>query len=59
MSWLNANEYVLMEATVRDRVEDLRSTVDPPVARAETCEEPRRERRACPWRPRLAASLPS
>ena len=59
MSWLNANEYVVMETTVRDRVEELRATIDPPVARAEAREEPRREVRACPFRPRhLAASLP-
>jgi hypothetical protein len=28
MSWLNASEYFVMETAVRDRVDDLRSTVD-------------------------------
>lgn len=28
MSWLNANEYFFIEFAARDRVEDLRSTID-------------------------------
>jgi hypothetical protein len=59
MSWLNANEYALMEAAARDRVEDLRAAVDAPITRAETCEERPRDPRACPYRPgQLAPCLP-
>jgi len=27
MGWLDANEYLLMEAVARDRIDDLRATV--------------------------------
>jgi hypothetical protein len=60
MSWFNANEYALMVATARDRVEDLRATVDAPITHAETREERPRDTRACPYRPgQLAPCLPA
>jgi hypothetical protein len=59
MSWLNANEYALMEAAARDRVEDLRATVAAPITRAETGEERPRDTRVRPYRPgQLAPCLP-
>jgi len=38
MGWLDANEYLLMEAMARDRVDDLRASVD--LALASTEAEP-------------------
>jgi hypothetical protein len=41
MSWLNANEYRGMDASVRERVQDLRETADVALLRAEGDEAPR------------------
>jgi hypothetical protein len=35
MGWLDATEYLFMELVVRDRIDDLRSTIDVALARAD------------------------
>jgi hypothetical protein len=40
MSWLNANEYFLMEMIARERVEELGSAVDLTPAKAEASDPP-------------------
>jgi len=43
MSWLNANEVFLMEAAVRDRVDDLRSSIDLAIASVDGAGETSRD----------------
>jgi hypothetical protein len=42
MSWLDANEVFLMEVVSRDRVDDLRSTIDVSTESADAAHEPPR-----------------
>jgi hypothetical protein len=62
MSWLNANEYALMEVTVRERVDELHATVDQGVTLSTSSDDPAPQARVfgqCPFRPRaLASGLP-
>jgi hypothetical protein len=51
MSWLNASDYLAMEVTARDRIEDLRAAADPRLDRDEEsrdlpCDRAVREPRA-------------
>jgi hypothetical protein len=61
MSWLNANEYFVMETAVRDRVDDLRSTLDVVLAGADGepgDDPPPDRRRAAPGAFEICATLP-
>jgi hypothetical protein len=61
MSWLDANDYSLLERVARDRVDELRATVDVALTKARTSDDRPRphgevERgRPCLWRAMLGA----
>ena len=46
MGWLDANEYFVMEAVARDRIDDLRAVVDPGPARDDDSLDTPRDRPA-------------
>lgn len=50
MSWLDANEVFLMDVVSRDRVDDLRSTIDVSTESADAADEaPRQVREGGHW----------
>jgi hypothetical protein len=60
MSWLDANEYFLMEAVARDRLDDIRRTIDVAVASGEGADEtpPREASQPARARPECGAVEP-